>query len=189
MGGGAPSIPQRSFGQELPQIGQGYGFQENQYLNFTQKDPLLQAAYGNIQNVLQPSMQDFIAPVLSSGGQLSPEQIRDVTQNTLGPYAARGNAVGEQAYAAQLLNRDQYRQQRYAQALSEFGQTQGQTLGTERAGVQSFTELNNPILGYLQDLFSSNQNALATQNIAGANKGSGALGTGLSLVGSAAAAY
>jgi hypothetical protein len=179
MGGGAPSIPQRSLGQELPQLGQGYGFQENQYLNFAQqKDPLLASAYG--------SAMDFLAPVLASGGQLSNEQIRDVTQNTLGPYAARGNAVGEQAYASQLLNRDQYRQQRYGTALN-------QLLGTERAGVQSFTELNNPILGYLQDLFSSNQNAAAAQSIAGANKQSGAIGGGLgaagSIIGGVATAY
>jgi len=57
-------------------------------------------------------------------------------------------------------------------------------LGTERQGVQSFSALTNPILAYMSDLFSSNQNAAAAQAIAGANKSSGALGGGLGALGS-----
>jgi hypothetical protein len=63
-----------------------------------------------------------------------------------------------------------------------------QVLGTERAGVQSFSQLTNPILSYLSDLFSSNQNAAAAQSVAGANKSGGAMGGALSSIGSIASA-
>src|SRR4030095_5661743 len=145
MGGGAPEIPQRSFGEEWQGIKKGYKGQESQYLQFLNKDPFLQAAkpyaldqlksFGGVLNQLMPTLQSL--------GRLSPEQIRDVTQSTLGPYAARQNATGQQAYAAQLLGRDQYRQSRFATALEQALQLGTRplqnVLATERAGVQSYT--------------------------------------------------
>lgn len=167
--GGAPEIPQRSFGEEWPQIKQGFKGQEKQYLQFAQHtDPLLGSAYS--------SAMKWLDPVLQSGGKLTPEQIRDVTQSTLGPYAQRQNAIGPQAYAAQLLGRDVYRRQRFAEAL-------GQTLGIEKQGVESYTALTNPILGYLSDLFSSNQSAAGQSAIAGANKSGGLTGAGIGAAG------
>lgn len=183
MGGGAPDIPQRSASQEWGQIKKQYGGQENQYLQFaTQKDPLLSQAY----QFAGPMLGDlsWTLPVIQSQGALTPEQAHDVSQATRAIYAAQGNPYGNQALGAELLNRDMYRQQRLQSALSTLGQGLSDVLGTERQGVQSFSALTNPILAYMSDLFSSNQNAAAAQAIAGANKSSGALGGGLGALGS-----
>lgn len=277
MGGGGPSIPQRNISQEWPQIKKLYGGQENQYLQFTQKDPLLAAAYpyaldqlsnvGQLTQPLQdllgqlpdtfagyqkelggliPGLQDLISsqqsvysglqPILQSQGALTPEQNRDVTQATRARFAAQGNVMGNQAIGQELLDRDQYRQQRFGTALNQalglsgsignlsgqeagiIGQQAGLTgaqagittgltqgiqglqtgalgnvLNTESTGVGSFSKLTNPILAYMSDLFSSNQNAAAAQSIAGANKSAGGLSGGLgaigSIVGGVATAY
>jgi Chaperone of endosialidase len=57
-------------------------------------------------------------------------------------------------------------------------------LGTSRAAVQNFSDVTNPIVGYLSDLFSSNQNAAGSQAVAGANKSGGTAGGVASGVGS-----
>jgi hypothetical protein len=174
MGGSAPSIPQRNLTSEL---GQTFGAFKKQelpaYQNFVGNEPLLSGANNAAMN--------WLLPVLNSGGALTPEQDRDVTQATRAGFAARGNVTGNQALGAELLNRDQYRQQRFGTALS-------QVLGTEQAQVGDFATLLNPLLNYGSDLYSSNQNAAAAQSIAGANKSSGALGGGLGALGSIAGA-
>jgi hypothetical protein len=63
-----------------------------------------------------------------------------------------------------------------------------QALGTEKAQVGSYATLVNPLLGYGQDLFSSNQNAAATENAASSNKSSGLMSGLLGLGGSIAIA-
>jgi hypothetical protein len=91
-----------------------------------------------------------------------------------------------------LLNRDQYRQQRFAQALSQILGAESGTINpalqTEQTATGTFATLLNPLLNYSSDLFSSNQNAAAAQSIAGSNKQSGAVGGGLSALGSIAGA-
>jgi hypothetical protein len=178
-----------------------------------------------------------IAPVLNTGGALTGEQARNTDQATRAAFAARGNALGNQALGTELLNRDQYRQNRFNNALTQGlgisgeqrGLTSGieglrsqdlsnrlglttaqgsllgsqaalgsglasgiqglqggalnQALGTEQAKVGDAMSIIAPVLGFGQDVFSSNQNAAAAQNIAGANKSSGALGGVLSAVG------
>lgn len=79
----------------------------------------------------QQGVYNELLPILRSQGALTPEQNRDVTQATRAAYAARGNVAGNQALGAELLNRDQYRQQRFAntlgQALGLSGSIQGLT--------------------------------------------------------------
>jgi hypothetical protein len=180
--GGSPSIPERSFSSEWPKIRQGYQGQENQYLQFIPKDPLLSQAYPFAQQTLADLQ--WALPVIQSQGALTPEQAHDVSVQTRAIYAAQGNPYGNQELGAELLNRDLYRQQRLQQAMSIASQGLQNVLGTEQTGVRSFSALTNPILAYLSDLFSSNQNAAAAQSIAGANKSSGALGGGLGALGS-----
>jgi hypothetical protein len=151
---------------------------------------------------------------LAAGGQLTPEQTRDIQQQTRAGFAARGNVLGNQALGAELLNRDQYAQQRLAQR-RQFGvQVQGLNL-QQLSGLGGVAQMPNlaaygaPGASYapmtaalgatsgalgttapiVSDIFSSNQNAAANQAIAGANKSSGIAGGALSAVGSIAAAY
>src|SRR5262245_15709877 len=223
---GGPNIDLRSFKSEWPQIKAGYKGQEQQLNQFVRRDPILSKAYPFAQESLAqvpqltdplmalfkrgtPELTDMlgslsgvyktqIAPILQSGGALTPQLAREATQNTLSQFAGRGN-VFSQAEAAAFLNRDAARQARFKDYLNSAlgvsgeeraltgAQTQiptqlanavqgvrgnalSQALGTERAGVQSFSQLTNPILSYMQDLFSSNQNAAATGEIANANK-------------------
>lgn len=57
-----------------------------------------------------------------------------------------------------------------------------------QTGIGGHTALTNPILGWLSDLFSSNQNAAAAQSVAGANQKSGQTSGILSTIGSVAMA-
>jgi hypothetical protein len=138
--GGGPDIPQRNLTDELSQIfGYGYKGQENQYLKFTQKDPLLAAAYPFALGMLgdttglkktltqnlsplissQQGIYSSLLPILQSGGELTPEQAHDVSQSTRAIEAAQGNAHGNQALGTELLNRDTARQQRFQTALGQ----------------------------------------------------------------------
>lgn len=62
---------------------------------------------------------DYLNQIIGSQGALTPEQGRDVTQQTRAAFAARGNVMGNQAIGSELLNRDQYRQQRLVTAFGE----------------------------------------------------------------------
>ena len=57
-----------------------------------------------------------------------------------------------------------------------------------QTAVGGYSGLTNPILGWLSDLFSSNQNAAAAQSVAGANQKGGQTGGILSTIGSVAGA-
>lgn len=224
----------------------------------------LQQRLGQLGNVYNTQIQ----PGLMSGGALNAAQNRDVEQATRADFAVRGNVMGNQALGTELLNRDQYRRQRFNELLGQglgisgeqrgltsgiesvydqnaaarLGLTQGiegintqdlqnrlgitagqsgiigqqagllgseaglasglasgiqgvqqgglnQALGVEQGQIGSWASLINPLLSYGQDVASSNQNAGAAQSIAGGNKTQGAIGGGLSILGSVAAAY
>jgi len=224
MGGGGPDIPQRNLGQELGTIfRRGWPMEQNAYRQWWQGEPLLSGAHDfaltSLQNVgqliaplqnlsgSQQGIYQSLLPILQSQGALTPEQGRDVDQATRAAFAARGNAVGNQALGAELLNRDQYRRQRFGEALGQSlglsGSISGlesgiqglqtgalnQALGTEQAQVGTFASLINPLLSYGSNLGESNQNAAAAGSIAGSNKQSGLIGGGISVLGSIAAAY
>lgn len=219
----------------LGQLPSQFGDYQKQLEGYRGQIPGYQA---NLQNLIgsQQAVYNELQPILQSQGALTPEQDYDVRKATEAIFASQGNATGNQAAGAELLNRDQYRQSRFANALSqalglsgsisgltgqEAGLTQlgagltgqeagltgeqaglttglaqgaqglqsgqlSQLLGTEQGQVGSYATLFNPLLSYASDLFSSNQNAAAAQSIAGANKSSGALGGGLSAIGTIA---
>jgi hypothetical protein len=170
-----------------------------------QGQPLLkgaeQYALGNLRNIGQltsPLMDVYrsqLQPILSTGGALTPEMQRTAEQAALQEQSAAGMAHTNQAIASQLLNREQYRQQRFNTALQQaMGITSGiqglqsgqlnQAIGTEQGMVSPFVQLASPIIGYGQDYFNTLYNAQAAQNISGGNKSSGLMGGGLSAIGS-----
>lgn len=194
-GGGVPSLNS--------QVSDVFGSFKSQELpafkNWFNSQPLLSqsrgAALSGLSDIpgLQAPLRDalsYLAPILASGGALTPEQNRDVTQATRSGFAARGNVTGNQSLGSELLNRDVYRQQRFGQALSEaLGTTSGiqgitsqginPALQTQQTATGTFATLLNPLFG-VQDTLT---NASIAQNIAGNNKSSGLLGGGLSAVG------
>jgi hypothetical protein len=153
----------------------------------------------------------YLDEIIGSQGALTPEQDRNAQQAALGLSAGAGMANSNAGVAGALLNRDQYRRERLGEAFNERGQDISQRLGlvsgiqgantaaiapalaTEAGRTGAFSQVTNPILAYLSDLNSSNQNAAAAQSIAGANasagKTSGTLGAVGSIVGGVATAY
>lgn len=208
MGGGGPDIPERNFSDEWPGIKQGYKGQINQYRQFAKKEPLLTGSteaaltgLGDIEN-LQGPLRDalaYLAPIIKSGGALTPDQQREAEQSSLALSEGAGMANSNAGIADALLNRDRFKRERFREALGEASGSisgiQGVTssaiapaLATEEARTGAFSKLTNPILAYMSDLFSSNQNAAAAESVAGANKSGGAAGGALSAVGSIASA-
>jgi len=190
---GGPDVPQRNLTQELGDITQGFKGNVlplfNQWFN---KQPLLgqsrDLALSGLTSIGGPAIAG-LAPIIASMGKLTPEQERDVALATRTGFAQRGNLMGNQALGAELLNRDVYRQQRFGtalnQAISALTGTISPALGTEQAAVGTFASLLDPLYGFGSDVFSSNQNAAAAQNIMGANKTSGLAGAGATIGGAA----
>jgi hypothetical protein len=215
----------------------------------------LQQRMGNLMNVaptLQATFADQLAPILRSGGMLTRDQQAAAQREALGTYALQGNAFGNQAALADIMNQQKYRDQRLQGAIQNTaglegiqgqdvaarlglgqGITQAQQArqgvygtdaqiraglvqgmdalrssdmqrrlgltsgiqnirGTDIAqrlglmqgitgaieqplqfGLQTFNSLMNPLMGFAGNVFDSNQNAAAAQNIAGANKSAG----------------
>lgn len=145
---------------------------------------------------------------LQTGGKLTPEQERDVTQATRAGFAARGNVIGNQALGAELLNRDVYSRQRLQEAqqlamglqnldltttgalggivnppnFAAYG-TPGAGFGPMAAGIGATSGIAQPLMSFGQNLFDANQNAAAAQSTAAANKGAGATSGALGAVG------
>jgi hypothetical protein len=188
-GGGGSDVLMRDPKTEQKTVGNWYGFQQDQYGNFIQNNPLLNAAQGgalsfwdqlpqmlsqfkgfgneisgdqsqisgyqnklgNISNQLNTQygqlgglygklggtanrlgswLTNQVQPTIASHGALTPQMARDVSQQTRAIAAAQGNAHSLGALGNELLNRDAYREQRFAQALQ-----QGQGLLGQQAGV------------------------------------------------------
>ncbi len=205
--GGAPSIPQRNLTSELGQLFGQFPREEQLFHRFAANEPLLSGAQDfallarwvgqHGQRSSSGSLEDIfntqLLPILQSGGALTPEQEGDVQRRSYAQSAELGNLHSPGAVGSELLNRDQYRQQRFNQALSQSqglaSGVLGNLTGTESAETGNFSALMSPLLGFGQDLFSSNQNASAAQSIAGANKTGGITSGITSAVGSIAAAY
>ncbi len=211
MGGGAPSIPQINLTQSLGQIFGAFRKQEmplfQQYFN---KQPLLAGsramALGMQQQVPQltspllGAASQWVNPVLASGGAATPEQEQATRQLTYNAFSQLGNLRGNQAIGTLALNEDAARRQRFNEALQQsLGISQGvqgletgaitPALQTQQAATGTFMNLLDPLMQYGGQLQARNQQAAAEQSIAGANKGSSALGAGVSLIGAAATAY
>ena len=202
----------RSFGQERPDIKKGYTLQKNQLGQYVQSQPLLKTAQGGVldfwgnmfgpNSALATGYANNIAPIIASGGALTPAGERDVAQATRASFADRGNVTGNQALGAELLNRESAQQNRLNTALGQAGQIQGietgglnQLLGVQSGEVGTFSQLNNPILAYLGNLFGGNQQASIAQaqinqqaNQANQAKTSDTIGQAISSVGTIAGA-
>lgn len=91
---------------------------------------------GQIGSDVLSSIRNNVSPVLQSGGALTPEQERDVSQASRGILGAQGtNLHGNQALGAELLNRQNAQQQRYNLALGQAQQGQNQMLGLEQGAL------------------------------------------------------
>lgn len=185
--GGGPSIPQRNLTDELGQTFGAFKSQElpifnNQWFN---GQPLLKKSKDLASGALT-GLSPYLLDIIGRHGALSPEQLQEVGKDTFGDFATRGNAVGNQAFAANLLNRDQFQRQRLNEALGQEAGVINPALQTEQTAVGTFASLINPLLSYASNLNEGNQNAAGAQSIAGSNKTSGAVGGGLSAIASIA---
>lgn len=187
MGGGGSStnIDPRSFAQEKGTLKSGYGFQENQLNKFIAQSPLFSTSQGGALNFwnqlfgpgsgISQGYQNYIAPVIASGGALTPEGERDVSQATRTIEEQAGTAHTTGAIGRELLNRDSAKTARLGQYLGLAGQTQGLQTGalnqlnqTALSAISGFGATTNPILGYLSNLFTGNQQAQIEQAKIGA---------------------
>jgi hypothetical protein len=192
-----------------------------------------------LQGYKQPyqDVVNYLNPILQSGGALTPEGERTATQEALRDAARGGMATTTPGLFSAALNREQYRQQRYNQALQQsesatnlLGQLTGEQAGiigqqgnwstalanmlgqqgaltaesgallgakqdvtgkaiqpalaTEQTATKTYSDLFNPLLAYISDLFSSNQNAAAAENVAGSNKKGSTTGSTIGALGS-----
>jgi hypothetical protein len=215
-GGGGGGIDYRNWRSEQPQIRRGYRFQQRQLDRYGRTQPLLAAAQTSalanqeqLSSLTTPqttALSQYVAPTLASGGALSSEAARNVAQQTRTIASAQGAARSPGALGTELLNREQYRQQRFNQALTQAQgigssvqglQTGGinQLLGVQQNRVGTYTQLQNPILGYLGSMFGGNlqaqvaQSGIAAQQQAASDAKTGQLiGSAISSIGSVAGA-
>ena len=110
-------------------------------------------------------------------GYLSPEDTRNAVQAAREAYAARGQVMGQGAVGAEILGRENIRQQRENEARAAYQQSIGNVLNT--ANLQTgnvfqpisslISNTFNPLGQYPQDVYNSNFNAAVAQQIAEAN--------------------
>jgi hypothetical protein len=145
--GQLPALEQTLSGAygQLPAVSQLQGTLSRAYGQLPATPELMgmvRSAYGQavptpgLTGPLFQTYQQQITPVLQSGGALTPQMARDVTQQTRAGFAARGNVLGNQALGRELLNRDIYRQQRYNQALQQGMGVTGAISGLDTAALQ-----------------------------------------------------
>lgn len=184
---------------------------------FLQANPYLAGALGNLygRTADSPILSTLNAQALNalrSGGQLTPQEQRDIEQQTRAGFAQRGMATGNAALGAELLNRDSAVRARVAAgqqfATGVEGLNQGQTRNVAGAagtfastlsdpfqailgrpgqsGVMPVNRMFNPESSYASDLYNTNYNAQAASNIAGANNTSALYGAIIKSIGQAA---
>src|SRR5215469_4445872 len=125
---------------------------------------MIRSAYGQATPTSQltgPLMQTYenqITPILQSGGALTPELSRLATQQAAARNAAAGMATTMPGLFAEALNRDQYRQARYNNALNQAMQLTGQVSGLGQQGLSLAQGAAGSLYGIGQAPF---QNALA----------------------------
>lgn len=176
----------RTPSEEKGTIRNWYDFQQNQLGQYVQGQPLLAAAQGGALNFWN-QLTGAGAPSMWG---LSPQEERDVSQaqRTIEEQAGTSHTTG--AIGRELLNRDQYKLQRAGQIQALQTGGLNQLLGTQQAEVGTFTGLENPILAYLQNLYTGNQQASIAQSqlalqaaTANQGKGAGIAGGGISAIG------
>jgi hypothetical protein len=149
-------------------------------------------------NSLRGVYANQIQPTLRSGGALTPEQAQQVQQQTYNQFAQLGNLRGNQAIGTELLNRSQYQQQRFQDALNQAtgisSQEQGLTSGIEglrtqdiqnrlglSQGIQSFGQGIAGLSQGIQDIYGkgAQQRLDLTKGIQGLTASDAALRMGL----------
>ena len=134
---------------------------------------------GNLgqQDPLTAQMEQQASSQLAQGGQLSAQQAQQVDQQSMAAFSARGMLNSGASVGAQLLNRDQYSQQRLAaaqqnaQSVSQIADTQQQERTQNALGLTgmdiSATQNNMQMAGSM------------TQAISGINQANAGLQSGL----------
>jgi hypothetical protein len=110
-------------------------------------------------------------------GILSPEDVRQSQQAAREAYGARGQTMGTGAIGAEILNRENIRQQREDQARAAYQQSMGNLFNT--ANLQTGNIFNpiaslisgsfNPLGAYPADVYGTNVNAQLARDIAQKN--------------------
>ena len=110
-------------------------------------------------------------------GQLSPEDVRQSQQAAREAYGARGQVMGPGAIGAEILNRENIRQQREDQARAAYQASMGNLFNT--ANLQTGNIFNpiaslisgsfNPLGAYPADVYGTNVNAQLAREIAQKN--------------------
>jgi hypothetical protein len=140
----------------------------NQLGQFSNQIGTQGAQLGGYQGQLGNIYSTQLAPTILSGGALTPQLARDVAQQTRGIAAAQGTAQSPGALGTELLNREQYRQQRFNQAL-----TQGQSVLGQQAGLAGqqagLTGLRAGLVGQQQELQTGGLGQLNTTATTGSN--------------------
>lgn len=168
-GGGGGSIPatvvKRNVSKEWPAVknwSERWSGQE--YPQFRENEPLLKEMYSQ-------ATED-----LGARGALTPEQEGQVRTSTLATAGAMGMGNTPATLGTELLNREQYRQQREDRA-RQFAQ------GTLTTGVSAFGGLTNPILEYLTHAFTPQ--VVGGTAAPSDNKGSATVGAAGTVIGAA----
>jgi len=89
-------------------------------------------AYQQMLAGLQPGISAGLAqtnPIVASGGALTPQLKNLADQQAEAGFASRGNLYGNQSVAGDLLNRDQYKQQRFNSAVQNQATLTGEQAG------------------------------------------------------------
>ncbi len=151
---------------------------------FLRSNPFLASSLVNLSQRTNDSpildtLNQQAGQALASGGQLSPQQARDVDQQSRAGYASRGMAMGNQSLASEILSRDSAVQQRMAGA---------QQLA---AGVQGLNQQQNDFVGRASQIFGSTlsdpfQAILGRSSGAGTSSGSGGYGGTGQMIGTGA---
>lgn len=99
--------------------------QQNQLQGLQERAPgyiqAFQQAQGTagINQAIRGYAENDLANQMKAGFQLSPEEQRQLNQQAMTGFAARGTALGDQANLAGVLNRYQYANERKQQALAQ----------------------------------------------------------------------
>jgi hypothetical protein len=183
----------------LPSIGGGQGRNYRDFaLELGETSAALQAKQQDLLNMYGGIYQNFLGQTSIPGaatsaasdlassqqrlnniraGILSPEDLRNSQQAAREAYAARGQVMGTGAIGAEILNRENVRQQREAQAMQAYQNAMGNTLNV--ANLQTgniFQPIGslisgtfNPLSPYAADVYGTNVNAQLARDISNQN--------------------
>lgn len=148
-----------------------------------------QYAYSPIQQQLMQQAQGDLA----RGGRLTPDQMRNVQQDTRAAYNDRGLGISNPAMFAEIMNLEGARQnrlrerQQFATGVDQQGFARRQAGASNAMQLMGYgtAQLFNPESAYAGDVYNTNYNAQAAANIATANNRAAMQGGIMGLAGSA----